>query len=146
MLVAGRAERDPQLGPSLAAFAERAAIPLLAEPLSGARRGAGGRRALRRAAARRPVGGGAQARPRAARRRPARPPSRCASGCTGSATRVQIAFDPEHAWQDPAGAVSTIVGADPRSTLATVGERLPPRRDRVWLDGWLAADGAAAPA
>ena len=39
VLVAGRAERDPQLGPALAAFAERTAIPLLAEPLSGARRG-----------------------------------------------------------------------------------------------------------
>jgi 2-succinyl-5-enolpyruvyl-6-hydroxy-3-cyclohexene-1-carboxylate synthase len=56
---------------------------------------------------------------------------------------VQIAFDPESAWQDPAGYVSMTVGADPRATLTTVGERLPPRRDRAWLDGWLAADAAA---
>ena len=39
IVVAGRAERDPELGPALAAFAERARLPLLAEPTSGARRG-----------------------------------------------------------------------------------------------------------
>ena len=40
MLVAGRPSATRSSAPSLAAFAERAAIPLLAEPLSGARRGA----------------------------------------------------------------------------------------------------------
>src|SRR6185436_1413453 len=40
VLVAGRHERDPRLAVALSKFAERAAIPLLAEPLSGARRGA----------------------------------------------------------------------------------------------------------
>src|SRR5690349_13048219 len=39
VVVAGRAERDPALGAALAAFCERAALPLLADPLSGARRG-----------------------------------------------------------------------------------------------------------
>ena len=143
VLVAGRAERDPQLGAALAAFAERAAIPLLAEPLSGARRGAAAVAhydALLRddpwAAAHRPdlvlrVGDLPTSKP-------------LRQWLHGLDDAIQIAFDPEHAWQDPAGFVSTIVGADPRSTLATVGERLAPRRDRAWLDGWLAADGAAA--
>src|SRR5215218_3851731 len=36
IVVAGRAERDARLGATLAAFAERAGVPLLAEPTSGA--------------------------------------------------------------------------------------------------------------
>src|SRR5204862_5917059 len=33
---------------------------------------------------------------------------------------LQISFDPEAAWQDPAGAVATIIAADPRATLAAL--------------------------
>jgi 2-succinyl-5-enolpyruvyl-6-hydroxy-3-cyclohexene-1-carboxylate synthase len=57
---------------------------------------------------------------------------------------VQIAFDAEGAWQDPAGAVGTILGADPRTTLAAVAERLPRSPDHAWLDRWRRADRAAA--
>ncbi len=39
LLVAGALSHDPALGPALAAFAARARLPLLADPLSGARRG-----------------------------------------------------------------------------------------------------------
>ena len=43
------------------------------------------------------------------------------------------------------GSVGTIVGADPRSTFDTLLERLPrKRKDTSWLDGWHAADRAAA--
>src|SRR4051812_36087151 len=39
VVVAGRAERDPGLGAAVAAFAQELRAPLLADPLSGARRG-----------------------------------------------------------------------------------------------------------
>jgi 2-succinyl-5-enolpyruvyl-6-hydroxy-3-cyclohexene-1-carboxylate synthase len=50
---------------------------------------------------------------------------------------LQISFGPEAAWQDPAGAVATIIGSD----LPT----LPPRRTE-WLDAWRRADRAASEA
>jgi 2-succinyl-5-enolpyruvyl-6-hydroxy-3-cyclohexene-1-carboxylate synthase len=59
---------------------------------------------------------------------------------------LQIAFDPEGAWQDPAGAVATILAADPRATLEAVGGRLKRRRDSAWLDRWRRADRSAAEA
>jgi len=143
VLVAGRAERDPQLGAALAAFAERAAIPLLAEPLSGARRGAAA--VAHYDALLRDEAWAAAHRPDLVIRVGDLPTSKpLRQWLHGLGDAVQIAFDPEHAWQDPAGFVSTIVGADPRATLGIVGERLAPRRDPAWLGGWLAADGAAA--
>ena len=124
MLVAGRAERDPRLGAALAAFAERAAIPLLADPLSGARRGAAAVAhydALLRDAA------WADAhQPELVLRVGDLPTSKpLREWLHGLGDALQIAFDPEHAWQDPAGDVGTIVGADPRATLADARERLP---------------------
>src|SRR4051812_15964994 len=143
VVVAGRAERDPQLGPALAAFAERAAIPLLAEPLSGARRG--GAAVAHYDALLRDEAWAAAHRPDLVLRVGDLPTSKpLRQWLHGLGDAVQIAFDPEHAWQDPGGYVSTIAGADPRSTLGVVGERLPPRRERAWLEGWRRADGAAA--
>ena len=117
VLVAGRAERDPRARP-------------------GAR---GVRRARRDPAARRPaVGRPPSGRPRSRTTtrccatptgppctRPTwccasatcRPRSRCAPWLHGLDEALQIAFDPEDAWQDPAGAVATILAADPRATL-----------------------------
>jgi len=145
VLVAGRAERDPQLGPALAAFAERAAIPLLAEPLSGARRGPAAV-AHYDALLRDPAWAEAH-RPdlvlRVGDLPTSKPLRQWLHALPGA---VQIAFDPESAWQDPGGFVSTIVGADPRLTLATIAERVPPRRERAWLDDWRGADRAAAAA
>ena len=145
VLVAGRGERDPQLGAALAAFAEKAAIPLLAEPLSGARRGQAAV-AHYDALLRDPAWAEAH-RPALVLRVGDVPTSKpLRVWLHGLRDAVQIAFDPESAWQDPAGAVSTMIGADPRSTLTTIGERLSPLRDRGWLERWRAADRAAAEA
>jgi 2-succinyl-5-enolpyruvyl-6-hydroxy-3-cyclohexene-1-carboxylate synthase len=145
VLVAGRAERDPQLGAALAAFAEKAAIPLLAEPLSGARRGKAAV-AHYDALLRDPAWAEAH-RPDLVLRVGDLPTSKpLRQWLHALPDAVQIAFDPESAWQDPAGAVSTIIGADPRSTLGTIGERLSPLRDRGWLEQWRGADAAAAEA
>jgi len=142
VLVAGRAERDPHLGAALAAFAERAAIPLLADPLSGARRGPAAvahydelLRDPEWAAAHVPdlvlrVGD-----------LPTSKPLRQWLARLDDA--LQIAFHAENAWQDPTGSVATIAAADPRATLEAITVH---RGDTAWLDSWHRADRAASSA
>ena len=58
---------------------------------------------------------------------------------------LQVAFDPENAWQDPAGAAAVMLSADPRAALEALAERLPDEpRAAGWLERWTAADAAAA--
>ena len=136
VIVAGRAERDPTLGPALAVFADRAGIPLLADPLSGARRGPAAIAhydALLRSWTPEPqlvlrVGDLPTSKPLRA-------------WLHGMDEALQIAFDPENAWQDPGGAVATILTADPRATLEAIELKNP---DRAWLERWHLADRAAA--
>jgi 2-succinyl-5-enolpyruvyl-6-hydroxy-3-cyclohexene-1-carboxylate synthase len=143
LLVAGRAERDPQLGEALATFAERAAVPLLAEPLSGARRGTAA--VAHYDALLRDAGWAAEHAPELVLRvgdlPTSKPLRQWLHGLDGA---LQLAFDPEGAWQDPAGSVATILATDPRAALGLVADRLPRRRDRAWLDAWRAADRAAS--
>jgi 2-succinyl-5-enolpyruvyl-6-hydroxy-3-cyclohexene-1-carboxylate synthase len=142
VVVAGRAERDPRLGASLAAFAERAGVPLLAEPTSGARRGPRRRRALRRAAARHRLGGRPRAGARPARRRPA--DLQAAAPVAGRTRGAAGELRPEAAWQDPAGAVATIAAADPRTTFDALAARLPRKpRAKDWFEDWQRADRVA---
>jgi 2-succinyl-5-enolpyruvyl-6-hydroxy-3-cyclohexene-1-carboxylate synthase len=142
ILVAGRAERDPQHGAALAEFAERARIPLLADPLSGARRGPAAV-AHYDALLRDPAWAAAHAPDLVLRvgDLPTSKPLR--QWLAGLHEALQVAFDPENAWQDPTGSVGTLAAADPRATLGAVGERLK-RRDAAWLDAWHRADRAAS--
>jgi 2-succinyl-5-enolpyruvyl-6-hydroxy-3-cyclohexene-1-carboxylate synthase len=141
IVVAGRAERDPRLPGAVAAFAERAGLPLLAEPLSGARRGPAAIAhydALLRDDAWPHV-------PELVLRVGDLPTSKPLRTWLAALDALQVSFDPEAAWQDPAGSVGTIVSADPRTTFDRLAEGLPrKRKDRSWLDAWHAADRAAA--
>ena len=139
VLVAGRAERDPGLGHALAAFAERAQMPLLAEPLSGARRGPAAI-AHYDALLRNPEWAAAHAPDLVLRvgDLPTSKPLRLwLAGLDGA---LQVAFDPEAAWQDPAAAVATIAAVDPRAAL----EAIAVPGDPAWLERWRRADRAAA--
>jgi 2-succinyl-5-enolpyruvyl-6-hydroxy-3-cyclohexene-1-carboxylate synthase len=137
VMVAGRSERDPGLGEALATLADQLALPLLAEPLSGARRG---RAAIAHYdALLRDPGFAAAHAPDLVLRFGDLPTSKPLRQWLHGLDALQIAFDAESAWQDPAGRVGTIVTTDPR-VLAPK----KPRKDRAWLDVWRGADHAAA--
>jgi 2-succinyl-5-enolpyruvyl-6-hydroxy-3-cyclohexene-1-carboxylate synthase len=134
LIVAGAGTPDPA---GVAAFAERAGIPLLADPLSGARRGGAAIAhydlLLRDA-------GFAEQRPQFVFRLGDLPTSKPLRTWLADLTdAAQIAFDPHSTWQDPAA----VVGMRLRSAL--------PQPDQLevepgWLDAWRVADVAAAQA
>jgi 2-succinyl-5-enolpyruvyl-6-hydroxy-3-cyclohexene-1-carboxylate synthase len=142
--IAGRAERgQPALAEALARFAAAAGWPLLADPLSWARRGGCAvahydalLRAEKFAAARRPT---------AVLRAGDLPTSKPLRAWLAGLGAEQVAFDPEATWHDPDATLSTILGADPAGTLDALAARVSPG-DPAWLEAWTAADGAAAAA
>jgi 2-succinyl-5-enolpyruvyl-6-hydroxy-3-cyclohexene-1-carboxylate synthase len=143
VIVAGRDERHPDLGSAAARFAAQAGYPLLADPLSGARRGAAAvptydllLRDPAFTAAHRPelilrVGDLPTSKPLRA-------------WLEGLADIPQIALDGEAAWQDPAAVLSEVEVADPIATLTT----WTPQRtgDARWLASWREADQAVTAA
>jgi 2-succinyl-5-enolpyruvyl-6-hydroxy-3-cyclohexene-1-carboxylate synthase len=142
VVVAGRAE--PGLD-AIAPACERLGWPLLADPLSGARRGAAAvahydllLRSSAFAAAQRPdlvVRCGDL---------PTSKPLRAWLDELGPSV-TQLAFDPQCAWQDPSGALHAALAADPAATLvATAGHA--PAADPAWLARWRAADARAGAA
>ena len=145
MLVAGRAERDPQLPGVLAEFAERARMPLLADPLSGGRRGPAA--IAHYDALLRDPDWAADHAPDLVIRVGDMPTSKpLRAWLHGIPDALQVAVDPEGAWQDPGGAVATVLGTDARRTLEALGDRLPRRRDAAYLERFRRADHAAAAA
>jgi 2-succinyl-5-enolpyruvyl-6-hydroxy-3-cyclohexene-1-carboxylate synthase len=146
VVVAGRWERDRELGPTVARFAEQLGWPLLADPLSGARRGAAAIAAydllLRSPAV------AAELAPEAVIRVGDLPTSKPLRGWLAALEAPQWTLDPERAWQDPAGVVSDTIAADPVATLRRWTPPEPPSPggppSRAWLDRWRTLDTAAA--
>jgi 2-succinyl-5-enolpyruvyl-6-hydroxy-3-cyclohexene-1-carboxylate synthase len=137
VIVAG--SDDAGLAPELPALALSAGYPLLADPLSGARRGGAaiahydlllrdGEFACGHA-------------PEVIVRVGDLPTSRSLRAWLAAlpASR-QILVDPQLAWQDPAAVVELVLRADPRALEP------PPPAPPEWLDRWRAADAATAQA
>lgn len=142
VVVAGRAERDPGLASAVARFAAEARAPLLADPLSGARRGPAAVAhydAFLRDGAR-----AAELRPDVVVRIGDLPTSKpLRAWLAGPAAGApQVLIDPDGVWQDPDALASLRIAADPGATLAAA--RAPSVSDTGWLEAWLAADAAAA--
>ncbi len=143
VVVAGRDERDPALGEAIAAFAAAARCPLLADPLSGARRGPNA--IAHYDALLRDDRLASELRPQLVLRigdLPTSKPLRTWLASLGDAE--QVALDAEGAWHDPAGVVSRRIAANLRATLAVLAPEHRDAGDPAWLARWRAADRAAA--
>ena len=141
LVVAGRAERDPELGAAVAAFGVELRAPVLADPLSGARRGPAAVACYD--ALLREADFAAAQRPDVVVRVGDLPTSKPLRQWLAGLDARQVAFEPEGVWHDPDGVLDAVLAGDPRATLS---EFAAPPAARAWLDGWLAADAAAAAA
>jgi 2-succinyl-5-enolpyruvyl-6-hydroxy-3-cyclohexene-1-carboxylate synthase len=145
VVVAGRAERgQPALAEALARFAAAAGWPLLADPLSWARRG--GCAVAHYDALLRSEGFAAAQRPTAVLRAGDLPTSKPLRTWLASlADAEQVAFDPEGVWHDPDATLATVLAADPTATLESLARSVR-ADDAGWLESWTRADAAAAAA
>ena len=142
VVVAGRAE--PGLG-AVAAACARLGWPLLADPLSGARRGGAAiahydalLRDERFTAARRP-----DLVVRCGDPPTSKPLRGWIDGLGDGAT--QVGFDPHGVWQDPGSSLEIVLAAGAAPTIAAAAAHTP-AADPAWLAAWRAADEAAAAA
>lgn len=143
VIVAGREERDPGLGEALVGFAAAARYPLLADPLSGARRGPAA--VAHYDALLRDERLAAELRPELVLRVGDLPTSKPLRAWLASLAGVeQVALDAEGAWHDPAGVVTARIDASPRATLAALAPEHRDAGEPQWLERWRAADRAAA--
>jgi 2-succinyl-5-enolpyruvyl-6-hydroxy-3-cyclohexene-1-carboxylate synthase len=143
VVVAGRHERPTPLGETAAAFCEAAGWPLLADPLSGARRGDAA--IAHYDALLRDEAFAMSHRPDLVVRVGDLPVSKpLRTWLAGLEGIAQVALDPEGAWQDPASVLSDSLALAPASALAELASSPPAEAD--WLAGWRAADEQAAEA
>jgi len=143
VLVLGRAEHDPELPAAAQALAHAAGYPLLADTLSGARRGPAAI-AHYDALLRDPAFAAAHAPGLVIRvgDLPASKPLR--EWLAGAPDALHVGIDPEDAWQDPAGVLATVLPADPTPVLEQLAARLTRSRAGGWPASWHDADRRAA--
>jgi 2-succinyl-5-enolpyruvyl-6-hydroxy-3-cyclohexene-1-carboxylate synthase len=144
VIVAGRHERHDGLVEALPAAARALGAPLLADPLSGARRGPAA--IAHYDALLRDPGFAAAHRPSTVIRTGDLPTSKPLRQWLAGLDAHQIAFDPEAAWQDPAGVISEVLTADPAAWARSHAASPADPAASPWLDAWRTADAAAAEA
>jgi 2-succinyl-5-enolpyruvyl-6-hydroxy-3-cyclohexene-1-carboxylate synthase len=143
VIVAG-ADRDAIAGRELAGFAARAAIPLLADPLSGARQGSAAV-AHYDLLLRDPEFAAAH-RPDFVIRTGDLPTSKPLRAWLAGLAAAQTAIDPDGAWSDPDAVVGLRVRAPVRALLDGLTACNVVPLEPAWLAAWQAADAAAGQA
>jgi 2-succinyl-5-enolpyruvyl-6-hydroxy-3-cyclohexene-1-carboxylate synthase len=150
VVVAGRDERlapgdGPSLGATAATYAAELGWPLLADPMSGARRGAGA--IAHYDALLRDDAFAESITPDLVLRIGDLPVSKPLRGwLAGLAGVRQVALDPEGAWQDPDSAVSDSLALDPAAALRGLASQPLVAADPQWLARWRSGDELAAEA
>jgi 2-succinyl-5-enolpyruvyl-6-hydroxy-3-cyclohexene-1-carboxylate synthase len=144
MVVAGRYERDSALGEAASAFCAAAGWPLLADPLSGARRGEAA--VAHYDALLRHGSFAAGVKPDLVLRVGDLPTSKPLRGwLAGMCDVPQAAIDQEGQWQDPDAALCRRFALEPAAALRALAQD-PPVPDPEWLESWRSADERAAEA
>ncbi len=147
VLVAGRHERGTPLGHAAARFCELLGWPLLADPMSGARRGDAA--VAHYDALLREPGFAREHTPDFILRAGDLPVSKpLRMWLAGLGDTRQVAFDPEGAWQDPASVLSSSFVFEPAAALSALTNTLEGSTapDPDWLASWRSADELAAEA
>ncbi|MEA2159943.1 MAG: 2-succinyl-5-enolpyruvyl-6-hydroxy-3-cyclohexene-carboxylate synthase [Solirubrobacteraceae bacterium] len=148
VLVAGGEPGAAHEGERLAAFAARAQIPLLADPLSAARRGPAA--IAHYDMLLRDPGFAAAHRPQFVIRVGDLPTSKpLRAWLAGLDAVAQIAIDADGGWQDPDSVVGMRIAAPFRALLRpdeSTGDPPPPMTAPGWLDSWRGADAVVAAA
>jgi 2-succinyl-5-enolpyruvyl-6-hydroxy-3-cyclohexene-1-carboxylate synthase len=142
LVVAGRHERDTPLGEAAARFCADAGWPLLADPLSGARRGEAA--IAHYDALLRDRRFAEWARPDIVLRVGDLPTSKpLRQWLAGMPEVPQAAIDAEGVWSDPDATLCRVFALEPAAALASLSA---PPADADWLARWRAADERAAAA
>ncbi len=146
VIVAGQ-DRRPDGGKQIARMAAAAGIPLLADPLSGARRGPTA--IVHYDLLLRDPEFAAAHRPQFVIRAGDLPTSKPLRAWLAGLEVAQIAFDPDGVWHDPDAVVGLRIRAPlaagaPLGTGAPTATGPPIPADRSWLAAWRAADHAVA--